>query len=68
MPAVDGRGEQQTHFIDEAGLEERAVDVAAALEQQPADSELLPEEVLALDQAREIFDAKIVEVTKNVPA
>jgi len=30
--------------------------------------ELLPEEVLALDQAREMFDARIVEVTKYVPA
>lgn len=29
--------------------------------------ELLPEELLALNHAREIFDAKIVEVTKNVP-
>ena len=30
--------------------------------------ELLPEELLALNHARKIFDARIVEVTKNVPA
>ena len=30
--------------------------------------ELLPEEVLILDQAREMFDARVVEVSKNVPA
>ncbi|NLY00130.1 MAG: hypothetical protein GXY83_28860 [Rhodopirellula sp.] len=30
--------------------------------------ELLPAEVLALEQAHEMFDARIVEVTKNVPA
>lgn len=30
--------------------------------------ELLPEEILILDQAREIFDARVVEVSKNVPA
>lgn len=30
--------------------------------------ELLPEELLALNHAREIFDARIIEVTKNVPA
>lgn len=30
--------------------------------------ELLPEEVLTLAQAREMFDATIVEVTKNVSA
>ena len=30
--------------------------------------EILPEEVLMLDQARELFDARIIEVTKNVPA
>ncbi len=30
--------------------------------------ELLPEEVRILDQARELFDARIVEVSKNVPA
>jgi len=30
--------------------------------------ELLPEEILMLAQAREMFDAKIVEVTKNVPS
>lgn len=29
--------------------------------------ELLPEEILKLDQARSIFDAKVIEVTKNVP-
>ena len=30
--------------------------------------ELLPEEILLLAQAREMFGATIVEVTKNVPA
>lgn len=30
--------------------------------------ELLPEEILLLAQAREMFDATIVEVTNNVPA
>jgi hypothetical protein len=30
--------------------------------------ELLPEEVLMLDQARKMFDARIIEVSKNVPA
>ncbi len=30
--------------------------------------ELLPEEVRILDQARELFDARVVEVSKNVPA
>lgn len=30
--------------------------------------ELLPEELLALDHAREMFDARIIEVTKNAPA
>lgn len=30
--------------------------------------ELLPEELLALDHARKMFDARIIEVTKNVPA
>ena len=29
--------------------------------------ELLPEEILKLDYARRMFDAKIIEVTKNVP-
>lgn len=30
--------------------------------------ELLPEEILLLAQTREMFDAMIVEVTKNVPS
>ena len=30
--------------------------------------ELLPEEVRILDQARKLFDARVVEVSKNVPA
>jgi len=30
--------------------------------------ELLPEEILILDQAREMFDARVVEVSQNVPA
>ena len=30
--------------------------------------EILPEEVLMLDQVREMFDARIIEVSKNVPA
>ncbi len=30
--------------------------------------EILPEEVMMLDQAREMFDAGIIEVSKNVPA
>lgn len=30
--------------------------------------ELLPEEVLILDQAREMFNAQVVEVSQNVPA
>lgn len=30
--------------------------------------ELLPEEVRILDRVREIFDARVVEVSKNVPA
>lgn len=30
--------------------------------------ELLPEELLALNHARKIFDARIIEVTKNVTA
>jgi len=30
--------------------------------------ELLPEDIWALNQAREMFDARIVEVTKNVPS
>jgi len=29
--------------------------------------ELLPDEILKLDQARRMFDAKVIEVTKNVP-
>ena len=29
--------------------------------------ELLPEDIRALEQARETFDARIIEVTKNVP-
>jgi len=38
---VDARHEQYAHFVDETGLEECAVDMAAAFEQQAANSKML---------------------------
>ena len=37
--AVHRGGEQQAQLVDEAGVEERAVDAAAALDEQAADAE-----------------------------
>ena len=51
MTAINTGREQQTHFIDQTGLEESAVDVTAALKQQGLNAEMFSEQ---MDCLREI--------------
>jgi len=50
MPPVDAGHEQNAHFVDEVRLKERAIDMAAAFEQQTANSKLLTEQVYCFDK------------------
>ena len=50
MASIDARDKQEAYLVNETGLEESPVDVAAPFEQQSADSKVVAELVYGIGE------------------